>query len=62
MMYILSADATDITFMNQSKEYVDMHSVGITAVKQPTESQYYTHMSPLDRKQLPPNYENVQQL
>ena len=37
-------------------EYADMNG---TAVRQPTESQHYTHMSPLDKEQLPPNYENM---
>ena len=40
-------------------EYVDMSGMDRTAVTQPTESQHYTHMSALDRKQLPPNYENM---
>ena len=43
----------------RTEEYVDMNRMNRTAVRQPTESQHYTHMSPLDKKQLPPNYENM---
>ena len=37
-------------YMNETPEYVDMN---VTAVNQPADSQYYTHMSSLDKKQLP---------
>ena len=52
---ILTADHKKYN-TDEIPEYVDMNR---TAVRQRTESQHYTHMSSLDKKQLPPTYENM---
>ena len=68
-IYILTADTSVKSIhlyedMNETRtqDYVVMNRQKGTAVTQQSESQHYTHMSPLDRKQLPPNYENVKQI
>ena len=62
-IYILVVDKSIHLYedMNETRthDYVVMNRQMGTAVTQQTESQHYTHMSPLDRKQLSPNYENM---
>ena len=57
--YITSHDCIYILTADDKRSIHLYEDMNITAVRQPTESQHYTHMSPLDKKQLPPNYENM---